>query len=63
MPAAMLPSFTVNDDRSLGDVLSDIEKELLKKAMGVHGSAAAVAKHFKVDRVTIYRKLKRYGLI
>lgn len=50
------------EDKSLGEILDGVEKELLRKALAIHGSIAAVAKHFKVDRVTIYRKFKKYHL-
>jgi PAS domain S-box-containing protein len=63
LPANMLNVMAIGDDRSLNDILCDIERELLKKALNIHGSIAVVAKHLKVDRVTIYRKLKKYSLM
>jgi transcriptional regulator with PAS, ATPase and Fis domain len=55
--------WTVNPgNRSLDEIMSDIEKELLRKAIEVHGAISEVAKMFKVDRTTIYRKLKKHSL-
>jgi transcriptional regulator of acetoin/glycerol metabolism len=42
--------------------MNDIEKVLLQKAIEVHGAISEVAKIFKVDRTTIYRKLKKHSL-
>lgn len=48
--------------RSLDEIMSEIEKMLLHKAVEVHGAISEVAKIFKVDRTTIYRKLKKHSL-
>ena len=47
---------------SLDEIMNDLEKEILRKAIEVHGSISEVAKIFKVDRTTIYRKLKKHSL-
>lgn len=62
IPVAMLPALADTDNKSLGEIMDGIEQELLRKALAVHGSIAAVAKFYKVDRVTIYRKLKKHCL-
>jgi len=49
-------------NRSLEEIMNDIEKELLRKAIEVHGTISEVAKNFKVDRTTIFRKLKKHSL-
>ncbi len=49
-------------NRSLEEIMNDIEKELLRKAIAVHGAISEVAKIFKVDRTTIFRKLKKHSL-
>jgi len=49
-------------NRSLEEIMNDIEKELLRKAIEVHGAISEVAKIFKVDRTTIFRKLKKHSL-
>ena len=49
-------------NKSLDEIMSDLEKELLRKAMEAHGTISEVAKNFKVDRTTIYRKLKKHSL-
>ena len=62
LPLSMLPAVNETEDKSLGEIMDSFEKELLRKALATHGFIAAVAKHFQVDRVTIYRKLKKYQL-
>jgi PAS domain S-box-containing protein len=49
-------------NRSLDEIMNEIEKVLLHKAIEVHGAISEVAKIFKVDRTTIYRKLKKHSL-
>ena len=63
LPATMTSSATIYEDRSLNDIIGGYERELLKNAINSYGTIAAVARHYKVDRVTIYRKLKKYSLI
>jgi transcriptional regulator with PAS, ATPase and Fis domain len=46
-------------DRSLKDIMQDVEREIINGALQVHGSMAKVADILKVDRSTIFRKLKR----
>lgn len=64
LPNHMLPSAINNDNNlSLTEILANIERELLKKALDSHESILDVAKYFKVDRTTIFRKIRKYGLI
>lgn len=59
----VLKPWAVNPgNRSLDDIMNEIEKALLLKAVEVHGAISEVAKIFKVDRTTIYRKLKKHSL-
>jgi transcriptional regulator with PAS, ATPase and Fis domain len=46
-------------DRSLKEIVRDIEREILQGALEVHGSMAKVAELLRIDRSTIFRKLKR----
>jgi transcriptional regulator with PAS, ATPase and Fis domain len=46
-------------DRSLKEIVRDLEREILQGALEVHGSMAKVAELFRIDRSTIFRKLKR----
>jgi transcriptional regulator with PAS, ATPase and Fis domain len=46
-------------DRSLKEIMREIESEILTGALQVHGSMAKVAEVLKVDRSTIFRKIKR----
>ncbi len=46
-------------DRSLKAIMHELEREILTGALQVHGSMAKVAEAFKVDRSTIFRKIKR----
>lgn len=50
-------------NRSLNEIINEIEADLLKKAYNNHGSVAEVAKYFKVDRSTIFRKMKKYSIL
>ncbi len=62
LPPGLLPEPVEEARRSLDAILGSMEKDLLRKALDTHGSVAEVAKHFKVDRTTIFRKLKKYSL-
>ena len=46
-------------DRSLKQIVREIERELLQGALEIHGSMAKVAEVLKTDRSTIFRKLRR----
>lgn len=70
LQVADLPRYIVQDricvdqrGGSLSEIMDEMEKELLRAALLEKKSVAAVACHYKVDRTTIFRKLKRYGLI
>lgn len=62
LPGNMVTSAIDVADKSLTEIMEELEKELLQKALETHGSSAEVAKKFKVDRTTIFRKLKKYNL-
>ena len=62
LPPNMLPSMRDGQCRSLHAVLADMERELLRKGLAACGSVSALAKHFNVDRTTIFRKLKKHAL-
>ncbi|AQS57884.1 sigma-54 interaction domain-containing protein [Desulforamulus ferrireducens] len=51
------------EEQSLGEIMEGFEKSVLEKALASHKSVAKVAKALKVDRSTIFRKLKKYGII
>jgi PAS domain S-box-containing protein len=46
-------------DKSLKEIVRDLEREILQGALEIHGSMAKVAELLKIDRSTIIRKLKR----
>jgi PAS domain S-box-containing protein len=46
-------------DKSLKEIVRDLEREILNGAIEIHGSMAKVAELLKIDRSTIFRKLKR----
>lgn len=50
-------------DQSLGEIMDRVERDLLKRALENQGSVAKIASTLKVDRSTIFRKLKKYNLI
>lgn len=52
-----------DENKSLDELMCDYERNLLKNALEVNGSVAKVAKLFKVDRTTIFRKAKKYSLL
>jgi len=45
-------------DHSLKSIMSDIERQILSSAIEKHGSHAKVAKLYKIDRSTLFRKLR-----
>ena len=45
-------------DRSLKAIMADIERQILTYALKKHGSHTKVAQRFKVDRSTLFRKLR-----
>lgn len=62
LPPSMLSVPKDVRERSLQTILSSMEKELLRNAIETYGSVQEVARYFKVDRATIFRKLKKYSL-
>lgn len=48
------------DGKSLKAIMADIERDLLVNALKRFGTLGRVAEHFKVDRSTVFRKIKRY---
>ena len=48
--------------RSLSDIMEDLEKNFLKQALDHYGSVTETAKALKVDRATVYRKMKKHAL-
>jgi len=46
-------------NKSLKEIVRDLEREILQGALEVHGSMAKVAELLKIDRSTIFRKLKQ----
>jgi PAS domain S-box-containing protein len=46
------------EGKSLKEIVSGIEREIIQEALNVHGSVAKVAEMFGVNRTTIFRKLQ-----
>ena len=42
--------------------LERLEREAIAAALVKHGSATAAAKHLRIGRATIHRKMRRYNL-
>ena len=63
LPHRMLHDAPHLETRSLQQIMDDVEKGLLLKAWEANGSVAEIAKNFKVDRTTIFRKLKKYSIM
>lgn len=59
----LMPNKLSIENKPLHEIMDSIEKEILKKSLEVHGSISEVADNFKVNRSTIFRKLKKYSLI
>ncbi|MDJ0780840.1 MAG: sigma 54-interacting transcriptional regulator [Desulfosarcinaceae bacterium] len=47
-----------NGKRGLKAIMAEIERKILSYALNKHGSHAEVAKRFKIDRSTLFRKLR-----
>lgn len=47
------------ENRSLKEIMADVERDIIQKALDTHGSVSKVAKMFKVNRTTIFRKLNK----
>jgi len=45
--------------KSLKEIMGNLEREILNGALDIHGSMARVAEILKIDRSTIFRKLRR----
>jgi transcriptional regulator with PAS, ATPase and Fis domain len=50
---------TNTDGKSLKEIMVEVETDILKNAIEFHGSVSEVARVFKVNRTTIFRKLNR----
>lgn len=50
-------------EKSLKDMLSEYEKNILKSLIEEYKSPTTVAKLLKIDRSTLYRKLKGYNIL
>ncbi|RJR41673.1 MAG: PAS domain S-box protein [Desulfobacteraceae bacterium] len=46
-------------DRPLREIIDDIECEILRRAVEVHGSVAKAAERFHVNRSTVFRKIQK----
>lgn len=49
----------LGEGRSLKEIVAEMERDFLTRALEVHGSVRKVSELFKVDRTTIFRKLKK----
>jgi two-component system response regulator HydG len=50
-------------EKSLGDLVNLYEKEILKKSLEINnGHKTKVAKVLKIDRKTLFNKMKKYEL-
>lgn len=53
------PEELFRQGRSLKEIMAEMESDFLRRALEIHGSVQKVAEMFKIDRTTIFRKLKR----
>ena len=49
----------LNGGRRFHDIMAELERDFLRRAIKYHGSVPKVAKLFKIDRSTIFRKLRK----
>lgn len=67
LPASIVPREAAYSEdmlgagRSLKEIVAEMERNFLERALEVHGSLQKVSKIFKVDRTTIFRKLKKHS--
>ena len=53
---------TAIGERSLTEILAEVERSLLEQAMNLHKTTRKAAKVLKVNQSTVVRKLRRYGI-
>jgi DNA-binding NtrC family response regulator len=58
IPAPCREKLGAYEGKSLKEIVSGIEREIIQEALNVHGSVAKVAEMFGVNRTTIFRKLQ-----
>ena len=56
----MLPSI---EGGTYKEIMERYEKSLLKKMLKKYGKASAISREYKIDKSTLHRRLKRYGLV
>lgn len=59
----LLTTGHAQENRSLHQIMDEFEKALLQKALQTHGSLTAIAQNLQVDRSTVFRKMKKHGLL
>jgi len=59
LPQILMPLAPGLARRSLHDAVAEFEQDMIRKAFEEYGSISEVARALQVDRVTIYRKMKR----
>lgn len=61
LPLILTPAKISLSGHSLQDLVADFEKDVLRRTFETHGTISEVARHLKIDRVTVYRKMKKYS--
>lgn len=51
-------AFYAEEERPLKEIMADIERDILHRALEAHGSVQRVADIFQINRTTIFRKLR-----
>lgn len=57
-PIIEYDKFFMSPDKSLKEIMAEIERNIIQEALNSQGSVSKVAKMFKVNRTTIFRKLQ-----
>ncbi|MDR2744762.1 MAG: sigma 54-interacting transcriptional regulator [Desulfovibrio sp.] len=58
----LCPEEMLSVNRPFKDIMAEMERNFLLRAIEEHGSVQKVAKLFQIDRSTIFRKVQRQGL-
>lgn len=53
-----VPDALLEEHRPLKEIMADIERDILRKALKKHGSVQKVADMFQINRTTLFRKLR-----
>jgi len=53
----------VNNEMGLKDIVENVERQTIKKALALYGSTRKVAKILRIDQSTVVKKAKKLGIV